>query len=337
MFRRYYAEAGPGNSPGKSAQGEDCRIVAGGRTYHRLGLQRGAAADDVRQAYRDLVKVWHPDRFGSEARLRAKAESQLKEINSAYRTLAAAGFRTDFVRTDCGVPAAAGPERAWRPRATTCRPQMPPVSSERKLRFGLYAFATALLAGMAIFVAHQVRLVPRSEAQPMAVAAPTKAADPAKTPPTKHEGWRSMGTHSGSPEFRVWSLSQRDSDRVQTACSAHPPGTEGYRSCVATQVRAMDGSSADAEMPGMSKAERQAAEAACSRAEASGSRAVYNRCLNRQLAELAAEPVRPDLSGFSETDRRSMERACAQSHEGGAAEYDRCVTRFARMLGSALR
>jgi hypothetical protein len=35
--------------------------------------------------YRDLAKVWHPDRFdGGDARLKQKAEAQLKAINDAY-------------------------------------------------------------------------------------------------------------------------------------------------------------------------------------------------------------------------------------------------------------
>ena len=39
------------------------------------------------QAYRDLVKVWHPDRFAHDDRLRLKAQEQLKDINHAYESL----------------------------------------------------------------------------------------------------------------------------------------------------------------------------------------------------------------------------------------------------------
>jgi len=38
-----------------------------------LGLARGASEQAIREAYRDLIKVWHPDRFGSDERLRQKA------------------------------------------------------------------------------------------------------------------------------------------------------------------------------------------------------------------------------------------------------------------------
>jgi hypothetical protein len=49
-----------------------------------LGLTSDASAAEVKQAYRDLVNVWHPDRFGHHPRLRAKAEENLKQVNAAY-------------------------------------------------------------------------------------------------------------------------------------------------------------------------------------------------------------------------------------------------------------
>jgi curved DNA-binding protein CbpA len=52
-----------------------------------LALRPGATPSEIKEAYRDLVKVWHPDRFGNDLRLRQKAELQLKLINEAYRML----------------------------------------------------------------------------------------------------------------------------------------------------------------------------------------------------------------------------------------------------------
>jgi hypothetical protein len=52
-----------------------------------LGLAPGATGQAIKEAYRDLVKVWHPDRFGSDERLRAKAEERLKEVNDAFEQL----------------------------------------------------------------------------------------------------------------------------------------------------------------------------------------------------------------------------------------------------------
>jgi len=52
-----------------------------------LGLSAGATVDEIKQAFRDLAQVWHPDRFAHDARLRAKAEDKFKQINAAYQTL----------------------------------------------------------------------------------------------------------------------------------------------------------------------------------------------------------------------------------------------------------
>jgi tetratricopeptide (TPR) repeat protein len=60
------------------------------RYYEILGLDRSALPEEIRQAYRDLVKVWHPDRFGHDPRLQRKAQEKTKELNEAYEALKAA-------------------------------------------------------------------------------------------------------------------------------------------------------------------------------------------------------------------------------------------------------
>jgi curved DNA-binding protein CbpA len=43
-----------------------------------------ATENEIKAAYRLLVKVWHPDRFPGDPKLREAAENKLKEINSAF-------------------------------------------------------------------------------------------------------------------------------------------------------------------------------------------------------------------------------------------------------------
>lgn len=57
------------------------------QAYGVLGLAPGASPDEVKTAYRDLVKVWHPDRFEGNERLREKAQRQLQLYNEAYERL----------------------------------------------------------------------------------------------------------------------------------------------------------------------------------------------------------------------------------------------------------
>ena len=49
-----------------------------------LELKSGASESEIKDAYRVLVKVWHPDRFPGDARLKAAAEEKLKSLNAAY-------------------------------------------------------------------------------------------------------------------------------------------------------------------------------------------------------------------------------------------------------------
>ena len=53
-----------------------------------LGLEMDATENEIRSAYRLLVKVWHPDRFQSDPKLNEVAEAKLKDVNSAYAILA---------------------------------------------------------------------------------------------------------------------------------------------------------------------------------------------------------------------------------------------------------
>src|SRR5690348_10824306 len=52
-----------------------------------LGLDSIAEQSDIERTYRILVKVWHPDRFQSDPKLRAEADEKLKSINAAYAFL----------------------------------------------------------------------------------------------------------------------------------------------------------------------------------------------------------------------------------------------------------
>jgi len=72
--------------------------VTSDRFYEVLGLRPGASRQELKAAYRDLTKVWHPDRFTHDPRLQQKAEEKLKEINEAYEQLIS--------------------RKIWRPKAT---------------------------------------------------------------------------------------------------------------------------------------------------------------------------------------------------------------------------
>jgi curved DNA-binding protein CbpA len=57
------------------------------RYFEILELAPDASMDDLNQSYRDLVNIWHPDRFAHNPRLKKKAQEKLKELNQAYEAL----------------------------------------------------------------------------------------------------------------------------------------------------------------------------------------------------------------------------------------------------------
>lgn len=54
--------------------------------YSVLGLKKGATDEEVRHAYRQLARRWHPDRF-PEGPERMWAEDKMAEINQAHRAI----------------------------------------------------------------------------------------------------------------------------------------------------------------------------------------------------------------------------------------------------------
>jgi tetratricopeptide (TPR) repeat protein len=54
--------------------------------YEILGLKPGASPEQVKRAYRKLVKIWHPDRFFDQKQ-KQEAEEKIKQINVAYNKL----------------------------------------------------------------------------------------------------------------------------------------------------------------------------------------------------------------------------------------------------------
>ena len=71
------------------------------RYYRVLNLEPTASPEDVYAAYRDLIRVWDPQRFATQPHLELMAEAKLKEIIEAYNALTSKSGES---------PAAAPPE-----------------------------------------------------------------------------------------------------------------------------------------------------------------------------------------------------------------------------------
>lgn len=89
-----------------------------------LGLRLGATWTDARRSYRELAKVWHPDRFVGDPELQARAEETLKRINVSYEWISA---NRESLSSTAG---SARPQRPQTQRQTQPPPQ--PKQSEAR-------------------------------------------------------------------------------------------------------------------------------------------------------------------------------------------------------------
>ncbi|HEX4647155.1 MAG TPA: J domain-containing protein [Verrucomicrobiae bacterium] len=109
-----------------------------------LGLEAPASPQQLKNAYRDLVKVWHPDRFSHDERLRLIAQEKLKEINRAYEFLLGHAFAEE-------TPPPGPDEAAGEPPPVP--PEDTPVSTGRTSKWTLAFGAFALVVVVATLFA----------------------------------------------------------------------------------------------------------------------------------------------------------------------------------------
>jgi len=135
-----------------------------------LGLPASAGWPEIRQAYRDSVRAWHPDRFEADAALRDRAAKRTAEIIEAYEVLkprqSGPGGRGEAA-ADPAAPAAAA--RRYRHAPATA------VRSSRRLRFDVRV--AGALAGIAVGVVAAVAFIPHSQAVVPSVSAPPGLGD----------------------------------------------------------------------------------------------------------------------------------------------------------------
>jgi len=123
-----------------------------------LGLGINTTGPEIKQTYRDLAKVWHPDRFPNDPELRSKAQDKLKEINGAYHIL-----RDYRPGSETRIPGEAEPRGAnpvstgsseamqqRRPPHFQSHPAPPPSPS--KLKTGVLALRWTCIIGIVLAI-----------------------------------------------------------------------------------------------------------------------------------------------------------------------------------------
>jgi len=81
--------------------------------YETLGILKDASAKHVKDSYRSLVKIYHPDRFAEGSKAHAEAEKRIREINAAYAVLSIPRSRASYdLKLNQALPhSGAEPER----------------------------------------------------------------------------------------------------------------------------------------------------------------------------------------------------------------------------------
>jgi len=111
------------------------------KCYDLLGLTPGASPEELKAAHRDLAKVWHPDRFLHDPRLRQKAQEKLKEINEAYDQL-----RSGRAKRQTQAPSSAPKRHTWARTQTVKTGRVPGISWQFILA-PVLIFAVAFVVG----------------------------------------------------------------------------------------------------------------------------------------------------------------------------------------------
>lgn len=195
--------------------------------YRALNVERTASPAQIRQAYLDLVKVWHPDRFEHDPRLREKAVRSLQEVNDAYAMLQGKASRSRPAaesprETAPSAPPHAAPRAAPPPPPS---PEPPPAASTSRedhassaasiwQRVGRYRIA--ILGGSLIGIALAATII--------AMLAP----DPAPAPPPD-AALSSSATDIELPPRRVRAepTGRRDAARPESGTDVRPAQGRG--------------------------------------------------------------------------------------------------------------
>ena len=72
--------------------------------YEVLGVKPGASQEEIKSAYRKLVKQYHPDQYGDNP-LKDLAQEKLAEVNKAYDMLKNGGGNTSYNSSSNGYNA----------------------------------------------------------------------------------------------------------------------------------------------------------------------------------------------------------------------------------------
>lgn len=212
--------------------------------YRALNLPPGANASDVRQAYLDLVKVWHPDRFEHDDRLRQKTATHLAEINEAYALLR--GTTSPSVGTRAADQATSPADPRSTPSAEP-RPSQPVRSSRRRRVVVAAVMAAAALVALGVILTKPgtPRTATVGGETDTAVTDPsrkTMVGDPASAPSEETSASaRAAGRDESSARRAPETVRPPDDRSPESGTDVRPVSTRGHAPLSMTNATGADG------------------------------------------------------------------------------------------------
>lgn len=131
--------------------------------YLILGVNPSASQEEIREAYRFKVFALHPDRFSqADAKVRRRAEEELKAINEAYAVLGDPLRRAEYDRRRAGSREQFSSPHMGDVRANPASPQTAPRSGPRAVPPELLQrfLSWGLLVLLLVYLLSPVDLVP---------------------------------------------------------------------------------------------------------------------------------------------------------------------------------
>lgn len=323
-------------------------------SLNKLGLPPNATLKEIKQAYKDLVTVWHPDRFANNPRLHDKASEKLKELNVAYNEVMA--FYQKMILTERTVKFEETPQ----PQEPEPTPFTPPDAPRKSFNYtGVTGLLVAVLAVTAVYfvwdknfgmeiksneIFNQIKMtLPRStEPAPAAAAKTSPILDEAKTQiqqvaqtPATVEPIKIPAEKIPVPPPEPEIIQKMERKKIVQSQITDDRGRKSYPGQSA-QTRDLKIKKMAARLPltkitqtpdisGLTDDEQSSIKSTCSEAKLEGASS-YNNCLKKQLTLLAQGERRPDLSRLSLEEKSSIESVCvAAKFKDGPASYNRCL------------
>jgi hypothetical protein len=309
-----------------------------------LGLPPDANLKEIKQAYKDLVTVWHPDRFANNPRLHDKASDKLKELNVAYNEVIS--YYQNMAFTDRTVHVQE-PSQPQPPENTPFYPSDKHHKSSQNIRYtGLMivlciAAATFFLWGKDHPIKNDSSAsLPKKIASSQAALVSSQTSHDVKsgqiaanqTPDNiVTSSQRKLPQPSVASSVKIekemnpLTISHLTDNKVNHQATDRTKPTQRKKIKKPSLVQSPVKISETPDLSSLTEDEQISIKSACSETKMNGASG-YNTCLQKKLTLLTQGERSPDLSQLTLEEKSALEAVCSSAKfKDGPVSYNRCL------------